>query len=114
MDAAGFARAQEPRELIGIAPVRLYPIARPPRHPRGTNDDALMTQSAQEPAKRKPARTGLVTELQCGVGMRGLELLDERCTCSCVPPMTPHRRTSVESEGAREMAMESLWTSSPT
>ena len=36
-----------------------------------------MPQPAEEPAERKPARPGLVTELERGVRMRGLELFDE-------------------------------------
>jgi len=74
VNARQFARAKEPRQLIGIAPVRLHPIARLARHPRGTDDEALITQPAQAPAQRIPARPGLVTELQGRAGLGGLEL----------------------------------------
>jgi hypothetical protein len=77
MDAGEFARAQQPGQLIGIAPVRLDPVARRPRHARGTDDEALVPQPAQKARERKPARPGLVTEAQRRVGMRGLQLLDQ-------------------------------------
>ena len=48
VNAREFARTEEPRQLIGIPPIRLHPIAGPARHARGTHDDALVAQAAEE------------------------------------------------------------------
>ena len=64
-------------QVCAIAPIGFHPVARPARHPRGTDDDALVSQRANETHQRKAARPGLVTELQGRVGMGGLELFDQ-------------------------------------
>ena len=81
------------RELIGIAAIGLDAVARLARHLRGRDHHAQRAVAANEPAQRKTARPGLVTELQRHAWMRGRKFFDQAqqvIVLSADDPVTAH------------------------
>jgi hypothetical protein len=95
VNAGEFTRPQQPRQLIRIPPVRLDAVARLSRHFGRRDNDALRSMLPDEPAQRIPPWPRLVTTLQCRVGMRCLQFLDQPQHVVVLPaddPITPHLR----------------------
>jgi len=67
-----FTRAQQAGQLKSIPPIRLDPIARPPRDQRRRNNTAFMTQLDDLPMQPIAGRPSLITEMKLGMPFRQL------------------------------------------
>ena len=66
IDRGQLARAQQPRNQLGVAPVSLLPLTARHGHLRGGHNDAVDFHFPQLPVKHEPGRAGLVGEVQFG------------------------------------------------
>jgi hypothetical protein len=86
-------RPEEPRQLVGIPPVGLDPLARLAWHLRWADQYTVQSVRAQAAAQGKSPRPGFGAQLQSRPGMGGLEFFDQLEHVVMFPaenPVTPH------------------------